>query len=238
MKIIPFTESDLDFANDLAQRLNMPAEDQDAVVMVASPEICFLRRLTPPVIEWIIDFASVEYQQSFAARGRQKDPLARALGLHKKQDLNILDMTAGLGKDALWMAHCGATVTLIERHPALAYLLEQAIIRASQTHMQVYCCAAQDYLKQAPMKFDVAYYDPMFEPRKKSALVKKDMQIMQALHGDERPDPALITLALQHADKVVVKRAKADAPLLPNPHHAITTTVTRFDVYYSSCSRS
>lgn len=231
MKIIPLTETDLDFAHDLAQRLQLPINDDDAVLMVASPTLSFLRRLTPPVIEWTIDFASPEYQQSFAARGRQKDPLARALGLHKKQDLDILDMTAGLGKDALWMAHCGASVTLIERHPALAYLLEQAIIRASQTNMQVHCCSAQEYLNQVEARYDVAYYDPMFEPRKKSALVKKDMQIMQALHGDERPDPGLITLALQHADKVVVKRAKADPPLLPNPHHAITTTVTRFDVY-------
>lgn len=231
MKIIPHTESDLDFAQELSRRLNLPEDEVDSLVLVAAPALSFLRRLTPPVIEWTIDFLSPEYQRSFAARGRQKDPLARALGLHKKQDLNILDMTAGLGKDALWMAQCGANITLIERHPALAYLLEQAIIRSSQTQMRVYCSAAQDYLNQASQRFDVAYYDPMFEPRKKSALVKKDMQIMQALHGDERPEPELITLALQHADKVVVKRAKADPPLLPNPHHVITTTVTRFDVY-------
>lgn len=231
MKIIPATASDLDFAVELSNQLKCADDEDTSVVMVASPGQCFLRRVTPPVIEWAIDFASTEYQQSFAARGRQKDPLARALGLHKKPDLNILDMTAGLGKDALWMAHCGAKVTLIERHRALAYLLEQAVICAAQSRMQVHCCSAQDYLKKSLMNFDVAYYDPMFEPRKKSALVKKDMQIMQALHGEEKPDPALITLALEYAKKVVVKRAKADAPLLPNPHHAITTTVTRFDVY-------
>jgi 16S rRNA (guanine1516-N2)-methyltransferase len=179
----------------------------------------------------VIDFSSTDYLHNFAARGRQKDPLARALGLNKQPDLRILDMSAGLGKDALWMAHCGASVVMIERHPVLAYLLGQAILRSSQQGMSVHCLSAQDYLIQAQEKFDVAYYDPMFEPRKKSALVKKDMQILQAMHGEEKPDPALITLALQYAKKVAVKRAKSDPPLLPNPHHSITTTVTRFDVY-------
>lgn len=238
MNIIPNTSDDIDFATELSQKLHLKQSQDDSVVMVASVGNCFLRRLTPPVLDWHIDFASNDYQQAFVARGRKKDPLARALGLHKKPDLYILDMTAGLGKDALWMAHCGATVAMVERHPALAYLLQQAIDRlksdppyqAIAERMTVANKSAQDYLVKAH-HFDVAYYDPMFEPRKKSALVKKDMQLLQALHGDEVPEPALILLAKQYGLKVVVKRAKADPPLLPNPHHSISTTVTRFDVY-------
>src|SRR5271170_461765 len=114
MNIIPHTASDLAFAESLSAELNMQTDGQESVVLVASPEQSFLRRITPPVIDWAIDFSNVDYTQGFSSRGRQKDPLARALGLNKRADLRILDMSAGLGKDALWMAHCGASVVMIE----------------------------------------------------------------------------------------------------------------------------
>lgn len=228
MKIIPLTMDDEALAEDLSA--NLPVTSDTDVVLMASQTGCFLRRITPPVIDWRIDFLSAEYQQAFAGRGKQ-DPLSRALGLHKDPSLHVLDMTAGLGKDALWIAHCGATVTMLERHPVLAYLLQEAVNHGPYRQtMQVNCTSAQDYLSKHA-DFDVAYYDPMFEVRQKSALVKKDMQILQALHGEETADPTLITRVKDLGKKIVVKRAKADLPLVPNPHHSIETKVTRFDVY-------
>ncbi len=42
------------------------------------------------------------------------------------QSPRLIDATAGLGHDALLLAWCGAQVTLIERHPILALLLQSA----------------------------------------------------------------------------------------------------------------
>ena len=55
--------------------------------------------------------------------GRNQD-LARAIGLKGKKMLNIVDTTAGLGKDAFLLASLGAKVTLIERSNYMHQLLE------------------------------------------------------------------------------------------------------------------
>jgi 16S rRNA (guanine1516-N2)-methyltransferase len=232
--LLPDTPAQLLRTEALAEELGLPLYAPELpmeVVMVVGASQCWLRRLTPPVLNWTIDFTSPAYQSSFAQRTVHNDPLARAIGLHKKSDLRVLDMTAGLGKDALWLARCGAQVTLVERNPALAYLLSEAV-KAIDLPMKVICMDAKTYLSSLPSsQFDIAYYDPMFTPRTKTALVKKDMQILQALHGEEPPDPELISLAKSLIPKVVVKRAYADPVLLVGVHHQLKTKVTRFDIY-------
>jgi 16S rRNA (guanine1516-N2)-methyltransferase len=234
ISILPHTPEDRPFAQALSLQLGLPlfvSAELSPVVLVVSEQNAWLRRLIPPVIDWRIDFDSPEYLQNFAGRTRHNDPLSRAIGLHKKPGLRVLDMTAGLGKDALWLSQCGAQVTMIERHPALAYLLSQAVEKFDST-MQVICEEAETYLSTVQSdQFDVAYYDPMFEPRSKTALVKKDMQILQALHGHESPDAALILIAKNHIPKIVVKRGKADPVLCEGVHHQLSTKVTRYDIY-------
>ena len=54
----------------------------------------------------------------------KSEMIARACNISEKP--NLIDATAGLGHDALLMAHLGAKVTLIERHPILFTLLEDS----------------------------------------------------------------------------------------------------------------
>ncbi|MDM1717556.1 class I SAM-dependent methyltransferase, partial [Thiopseudomonas alkaliphila] len=54
----------------------------------------------------------------------KSEMIARACNLSEKPSL--IDATAGLGHDSLLMAHLGASVTLLERHPILFTLLEDA----------------------------------------------------------------------------------------------------------------
>ena len=58
----------------------------------------------------------------------KSEMLARACQLGEKPQL--IDATAGLGHDSLLMAHLGAEVTLVERHPILFTLLEESLARA------------------------------------------------------------------------------------------------------------
>lgn len=229
-------------AAEIADRCRVPLSQHPTspLVLKVSAEDAWLVRTTPPVVEWHVDFLSTDYQSKLSQRGKQ-DPLSRAIGLHKKHDLRVLDMSGGVGKDAFWLACLGANVTVLEQHPVLAYLLQQAVEKLRYDpqwqsvgeRMTVIHTRAQDYLNAVQDNaFDVAYYDPMFEPRKKTALVKKDMQILQALLGEsDSADPSLIEQARKHIPKVVVKRAKADHPLRDDVHHQIETKVTRFDVY-------
>jgi 16S rRNA (guanine1516-N2)-methyltransferase len=79
----------------------------------------------------------------------------------------------------------------------------------------------------------VIYIDPMYPRRKKSALVKKDMQILQRLHDEDNDAAALLENALLYAIKrVVVKRPiQAEALNDRQPNTAIKSKKTRDDVY-------
>jgi 16S rRNA (guanine1516-N2)-methyltransferase len=70
----------------------------------------------------------------------------------------------------------------------------------------------------------------MFPPRRKSAKVKKELQLLQLLaHGE---DCGLLEAALAAARKVVVKRPVKAAPLSAlAPDYSLAGKTVRFDVY-------
>ena len=82
-------------------------------------------------------------------------------------------------------------------------------------------------------KPEVIYLDPMYPERKKSAQVKKNMQILQTLLGKDEDTESLLNRALSTAKKrVVVKRPKG-AENIPGikPDICIESKKTRYDVY-------
>ena len=96
---------------------------------------------------------------------------------------------------------------------------------------------ANDYIKEQLLTDhtvpDVIYIDPMYPDRKKSALVKKDMQILQRLHGEDDNAAELLDNALRYAKKrVVVKRPiQAETLSEKKPNTCIKSKKTRYDVY-------
>ncbi len=169
--------------------------------------------------------------------GKQQD-LAKACGLHQHGRLRILDCTAGLGRDAFVLAGLGAELMLCERHPWLQALLQDALSRAKASgdplfdRMQL---QTQDVLQSWPdWPADVVYLDPMFPSRDKSALVKKDMQILHQLLAQSPDDSHLLLprALASGAARVVVKRP-ALAPFLNDqePSYSLKGKAGRFDVY-------
>ena len=79
----------------------------------------------------------------------------------------------------------------------------------------------------------VIYLDPMFPPRDKSALVKKEMRLFRPLAGSDDDAPALLAAALALAThRVVVKRPrKATAIAGEPPGYALEGKSSRFDIY-------
>jgi 16S rRNA (guanine1516-N2)-methyltransferase len=156
----------------------------------------------------------------------------------------VLDATAGLGRDAFVLAALGCEVTLIERHPLVAALLEDGLRRASADSATAAIAARmrlregdaialmRDWSGDAPQ---VVYLDPMFPPRDKSALVKKEMRVFRPLVGDDGDAPALLTAALSLAShRVVVKRPRKALALSIGgivPGYALEGKSSRFDVY-------
>jgi len=86
-------------------------------------------------------------------------------------------------------------------------------------------------------KPDVIYLDPMYPEKKKSASVKKNMQLLQKLLGHDLDTGEVLNAALTKATKrVVVKRPKGAAVLNASrqPTLAYESKGTRYDTYIIS----
>lgn len=193
-----------------------------------------------------VDFVEGYHAHRRQYGGGRQQPMARAVLLNRHKEQHILDATAGLGRDGFVMAHLGARVTMIERHPLIFALLKDGLDRAKlntetaetaerislhQADSLRYC----QQLQQAETKDHPAiiYMDPMYPERKKSALVKKDMRLlkdllsMPGLDSNSVSDPQAASHALTEAwfeqlmacctQRMVVKRPKGAAALVASP---------------------
>ena len=87
------------------------------------------------------------------------------------------------------------------------------------------------YLKELSEKPEVIYLDPMYPTKEKSALPRKEMQILEGLVGADSDQETLFELALKKAsDRVVIKRHK-NTPPFQEPTHSFEGTTTRYDMY-------
>ncbi|MPW44114.1 class I SAM-dependent methyltransferase [Acinetobacter guerrae] len=182
----------------------------------------------------------------------KSEMIARACQLSEAPKL--IDATAGLGHDSLLMAHLGAQVILLERHPILFTLLEDAQ-RQSRTdafltkvvdRIELVFADSVDYLQsyiQHNKQVDVVYLDPMFPQRdqhqqaiKKQAQVKKQMQLLHLLlpeQGEMDLGDSLLPLAQQIAKRVIVKRPRHAVFLNEQaPDHQWIGDACRFDAYF------
>lgn len=183
-----------------------------------------------------------------AKGGRCSEMIAKAVGLRRQKLPTVLDATAGLGVDAFVLASLGCCVTMLERVPAVRALLQDGLRRALahaaekdpglQTimdRMQLLGSDARDYFQQLPEaeRPEVVYLDPMFPERKKSAAVKKEMQLFHHLIGPDKDADQVCHAARAIArDRVVVKRPRT-APALAacTPSYSIEGKRNRYDVY-------
>jgi 16S rRNA (guanine1516-N2)-methyltransferase len=217
------------------------AAGADELVLVDGPEGKELRRPAERGEGLRVDVVGGEVGRRLRQGSGKRTPLARAVGL-AKASVRLVDATAGLGVESALLAWAGAQVTAIERHPQLAALWRDALARANDAGAEVAERItfvegdAREVLARLPEdeRPDCVYLDPMFPARRKSAQVKKKMQLMQLLHGelDEDADRALLEVALDVARRrVVVKRPKGAPPLAGGVSHTYATGTTRFDVY-------
>lgn len=180
-----------------------------------------------------------------------REPLARAVGLRANRRPLVLDLTAGLGRDAWALASTGCRVLAFERHPLVAFLLADALRRAlvndatSAIAQRITLVPADartvdlDFVQSEIVDGEavqerVWLLDPMFPERRKSALVKKPMRIFQSLVGQDDDAGALFSWARgQLGARWVVKRPP-QAPHIADakPAMNIVSGRIRFDCYF------
>ena len=178
-----------------------------------------------------IDFAY--HLEQFAEQNLKMHPLAQAIGL-KNKNLTILDATAGFGKDTALISCLGHKVIALEQNPIMFAMLSSA--EHELTNVQFINQDSCNYLMSIKTPYpDIIYLDPMFPSKNKHNLVKKPMQLLQAILANTPNDnDALLTTAIQKANKkVIVKRPQTATPLANlKPDITITKSQsTRYDIY-------
>lgn len=246
-------ESLIKKAAALAQRLQWPLmtevlSNARLVLTVEAKYVALSLPRLPQFKPLYVNFA--EGKQAYRLRHVHQEQLVKACKVKNlNRPLTIIDATAGLGKDALLLAVGGASVTMIEQQSILVCLLEDLVDRLAhsgwQLALSVQHANAIDYLGALtePQRPDVIYLDPMFDhDESKTALVKKDLQMLQVLNvpPNLEDQQRLLAVARQQAlYKVVVKRARlAQALAGVKPSYQLLGTHSRFDIYSKACSLS
>lgn len=120
-------------AHDWALRLGLPQELEGAEFALqvgeAGLQLQLLEAQAPgPVRVDFVEGAAAHRRQFGGGSGQM---IAKAVGIQPGVRPRVLDATAGLGRDAFVLATLGCEVSLIERQPLIAALLEDGLSRAA-----------------------------------------------------------------------------------------------------------
>lgn len=177
----------------------------------------------------------IENKQNYAKKKAsvKSELISKAAGAGK-YGLNILDLSAGLGIDAVFMAQLGYNVTALERNPLIYLALNEAIEHCSDLSLKLKFefTDALEYLKNNKVTADVIYFDPMFPEKIKSALPRQEMVFFRNLVGKDEDAAKVLEAAIQAKGikRVFVKRP-ISAPALMKPMSSIKGKLVRFDLY-------
>ncbi|MGF1867299.1 class I SAM-dependent methyltransferase [Enterovibrio norvegicus] len=239
---------------EIAQRWGL-THDADAIfALVLTESRLELRKLDEPKLGAVyVDLVggAAGHRRKFG--GGKGQSIAKAVGLNKGATPTVLDATAGLGRDAFVLASLGCKVQMVERHPVVAALLEDGLMRAKadadiggwvSERLSMVHASSHDALNQLVndatlTRPDVVYLDPMYPHKKKSALVKKEMRVFQSLVGADNDADGLFAPAYELATKRVVVKRPDYAEFLADktPSTQIETKKNRFDVYVKAAMR-
>ena len=182
-----------------------------------------------------IDFDTNKHDYSRSHKG-SGELIARSLGI--KEDIkNVVDLSAGLGIDAVLLAQIGFQVISVERCPILVFLLHEAQKKTTRKEVKGINWVLSDsknfltdYKLEGPTS---CYFDPMYPEKKKTALPRQEMVIFRELVGQDPDAEATLKLALQKGFvRTSVKRPVKAEELIEKPDYHLASKLIRFDIYY------
>lgn len=237
-------ESDFgDKFQQTCEKWQLTHNSQAILALAQTNERLELRKLDEPKLGAIaVNFVdgTMAHRRKFG--GGRGEAVAKSVGIKGDYLPTVIDATAGLGRDAFVLACVGCKVTLVERNPIVAALLEDGLNRAyqdaeiggfMQQRMQLADVRSILEFPQEQPIADVVYLDPMYPHRQKSALVKKEMRVFQHLVGEDLDADIFFAPAKQLARKRVVVKRPDYAPFIAEqkPDFSQETKNHRFDVY-------
>ena len=227
----------------LAARWQLVHDPENPMALALTPAHLELRKRDEPKLGGIyVDFVegAMAHRRKFG--GGRGEAVAKAVGVKGSYLPDVVDATAGLGRDAFVLASVGCRVRMLERNPVVAALLDDGLRRGYEDaeigpwlreRLTLIHASSLTALTDITPRPQVVYLDPMFPHKQKSALVKKEMRVFQSLVGPDEDADGLLEPARQLATKrVVVKRPDYAPPLADVATlNAVVTKGHRFDIY-------
>lgn len=181
-----------------------------------------------------IDFISDRSNYHKIKKGLQSEPLSRALGGGKK-GLQLVDFSAGLGVDSVFLSQLGYQVTAVERNPLIYMCLQLAWLQLPESlknNMKFSYSSAHKFIQNTEQNFDVGYFDPMFPTKTKSALPKQEMILFKNLVGSDEDAASVVQEIIESRKlkRLVVKRPIGSEALV-KPQGQIEGKIIRYDIY-------
>ncbi len=215
---------------------------QDPFALVRTESRVELRQLDGDRACLYVDFLSGPLGYRRLHGGGAGQAVVKAVCSRSRSTPQVIDATAGMGRDAFVLATQGCHVLMFERNPVVRILLADGLERAyrdpeigsmlRENLVLSPLCSIMEVTEEKCC--DTVYLDPMFPVRKSSALVKKDMRIFHQIVGIDEDSNMLLEQALRLAKcRVAVKRPKG-APFLGgiSTPNCVETKSHRFDLYH------
>ncbi len=199
-----------------------------------------------------IDFVEDKINYNKKKLSIKNEPLSKALGKGDK-GLSVLDLSAGLGIDSVFLFQLGYSVTALERNPVIYMALACAEAQLSEPdhkNIKFIFGDALDYLKNIKSsglqfeaknhsqfsrpQFDVGYFDPMFPAKKSKALPRQEMVFFKKMIGEDLDANQVVEYVLTNKifKRFVVKRPLS-AESYFKPAGCIKGKIIRYDIYGS-----
>ncbi|MBZ4777536.1 class I SAM-dependent methyltransferase, partial [Salmonella enterica subsp. enterica serovar Typhimurium] len=114
----------------LAARWGLEHDEDNPMALVMTPQHLELRKRDEPKLGGIfVDFVggAMAHRRKFG--GGRGEAVAKAVGIEGDYLPDVVDATAGLGRDAFVLASVGCRVRMLERNPVVAALLDDGLTR-------------------------------------------------------------------------------------------------------------
>lgn len=186
------------------------------------------------------DFADM--QKRLKAAGAKTELILKAAKIKKdRSEIRIVDATAGMGEDAVILAAAGYNVTMYEKDPVIAAILNDNMERSAKNpllapvieRMTLIKGDSVEAMKCMNGEADIILLDPMFPARSKSALIKKKFQLIHLIEAPCDNEEELLNAAFAaNPKKILVKRPVKGAFLAnKKPDYSISGKAIRYDCF-------
>ena len=210
-------------------------------LIIKNDRLEVFKRDEPNLGNFWIDFSHKKLIYRIQSNLLKKEAIAKAIGIKNNYHPNILDATAGSGRDAFILSALGCKVCMVERNPIIAALLDDGLKRNYKNNkinilikekMNLIYESSFNVFKILKSKPDIVYLDPMYPILKKN-MPKKNVNFLRLLIGKDADAENLLELARKCSKKRVIVKRPRYGPYLSGlkTTYTIFSKKNRFDIY-------